>query len=350
MKKISDFNLERKRVLVRCDFNVPLSEEGEILDDFRIKKTIPTIKYLIRKRAKIILMSHLGRPKNREEKYSLKNVQKRLEKLLRKKVKFLRDCIGKEVENEVKKMREKDVILLENLRFHREEKENDIKFAKALAKLGEIYINDAFATCHRAHASIVSVPKFLPAGMGLLLEKEIENLRKITKNPTLPLIAIFGGREGNYKAINKISEKAEFILIGHLINREIEEKKIILKHPRKIIFPIDGIGGKEKNFDIGPKTIALFKEKILRSKTIFWSGPLGQIEERKFQKGTREVAKTIVRSNAFSVAGGGETIQFLHKIRLAKKFDHLSTGGNSMFIFLSGEKLAGIEALQLSWK
>jgi 3-phosphoglycerate kinase len=371
VKTLRDFNLKGKRVLVRCDFNVPLSlpagrqeKRGEIakrtsssslpslppemkvLDDFRIRKTIPTIKYLIKKGAKVVLMSHLGRPEGRQEKYSLKPIAKRLEKLLKKKVKFLDDCIGEKVEKEIEKMKEKDVILLENLRFHKEEEENETEFAKDLSKLGQIYLNDAFAVCHRSHASVVGIPKYLPSGIGLLLEKEIENLKKIIEKPPLPLVAIFGGREANFRVINKISKIAKAILIGFLIKKEIEREKIALKYPKKIIFPIDGVDKKGENFDIGPRTIDIFKKEISKAKTIFWSGPLGKIEEKKFQRGTKEIAKAIIESGAFSVIGGGETIEFLNKIGLAKKFSHLSTGGSAMLAFLAGEKLPGIEALK----
>jgi len=383
MKKITDFNFGGKRVLVRCDFNVPLSQGGEmakkaspsslssftravakredeslassppsetkILDDFRIRKTIPTIKYLIKKGAKVILMSHLGRPEGRQEKYSLKPIAKRLEKLLKKKVKFLDDYIGEKVEKEIEKMKEKDVILLENLRFHKEEKENETEFAKDLSKLGQIYINDAFAVCHRGHASVVGIPKYLPSGIGLLLEKEIENFKKIIEKPPLPLVAIFGGREADFRVINKISKIAKAILIGFLIKKEIEREKIALKYPRKIIFPIDGVDKKGENFDIGPRTIDIFKKEISKAKTIFWSGPLGKIEEKKFQRGTKEIAKAIIESGALSVIGGGETVEFFNKIGLAKKFSHLSTGGSAMLAFLAGEKLPGIEALKMRY-
>ena len=349
VKTLRDFNLKGKRVLVRCDFNVPLSEKGEILDDFRIRKTIPTIKYLIKKGAKVILMSHLGRPEGRQEKYSLKPIAKRLEKLLKKKMKFLDDCIGEKVEKEIEKMKEKDVILLENLRFHKEEKENETEFAKDLSKLGQIYINDAFAVCHRGHASVVGIPKYLPSGIGLLLEKEIENLKKIIEKPLLPLVAIFGGREADFRVINKISKIAKAILIGFLIKKEIEREKIALKYPRKIIFPIDGVDKKGENFDIGPRTIDIFKKEISKAKTIFWSGPLGKIEEKKFQRGTKEIAKAIIESGALSVIGGGETVEFFNKIGLAKKFSHLSTGGSAMLAFLAGEKLPGIEALKMRY-
>ena len=347
IKTLRQFNLKKKKVLVRCDFNVPLNEKGEILDDFRIKKTLPTIEYLIEKGAKIILMSHLGRPLE-NQKYSLKPVAQRLEKLLKKKIGFLEDCVGESGAREVEKMKPGEIVLLENLRFHKEEEKNDKNFAKELAKLGQIFINDAFGASHRAHASIVGIPKFLPSGIGLLLEKEIKSLDKIIKNPKKPLIAIIGGKKVEDKAgvINKISEIADFILIGDLIEKEIDEKKIEIIYPSKIVKPIDGLKKDNTPSDIGPKTINLFKEKIKRAKTIFWSGPLGKIEERNFQAGSKEIAKAIIESKTFSVVGGGETVEFLNKIKIAEKFNHISTGGGAMLEYLSGKKLPGIEVLK----
>lgn len=330
---------------MRCDFNVPLSPKGDILDDFRIKKTIPTVEYLIKKKARVILMSHLGRPGGKVvESLRLNKIQEKLMEYLDLSVVKAKDCIGKEIENWIDQMAPGEILLLENLRFHKEEKTADLNFAEALAKLADIYVNDAFASCHRNHASTSLIPKFLPAAAGLLLEKEIKNLSKIVENPQKPLIAIFGGREGDFKVINKISEKAAWILIGGLIKKEMEVKNIDLENRAKIIGPIDGIDGA----DIGPQTINLFKEKICQAKTIFWSGPLGKIEENQFSKGTEEIAKAIIESGAFSVIGGGETIEFINKIGLTESFSHISTGGSSMLAFLAGEKLPGIEALNRS--
>lgn len=358
MQTLKDFQLKGKRVLVRCDFNVPLSRSGVIVDSFRIKQSIPTIRYLIKGKAKLILISHLGRPEpcqnqgiSNLKQYSLKAVAQRLEKLLNRRVrlaksairvKFLDDCVGAKIKKETEKIKPGEIIFLENLRFYKEEEENEENFAKELASLADIYINNAFSACHRAHASVVGVAKFLPSGAGFLLEKENRILKGIIENPKLPLVAVFGGREGNFKAIDKISEKADFILINWLIEKEIKEKNIKLRYPEKIIKPIDGL---KENLDIGEKTILLFKEKISRAKTIFWSGPLGQIEKSRFSKGTEEIAKTIAESRAFSVAGGGETIGFINKLGLTSKFSYLSTGGNAMLAFLAGEELPGIKAL-----
>jgi len=346
MKTLKDFDFKDKRVLVRCDFNVPLDERGDILDDFRIKQTIPTIQYLIRKGTRIILMSHLGKPKGKLiEILKLDKVQEKLIKYLNLPVIKMNDCIGKEIEKRTKEMKLGQVLLLENLRFHKEEEEGDLNFAKKLAKLGDIFINEAFSACHRPHASIVGVPKYLPSGMGFLLEKEIKNLKKIIEKPTLPLVAIFGGKEGDFKAINKISEVTSSVLIGYLIKKQIEEEKIVLQHPEKIISPVDGIE-ENSNLDIGPKTLEIFNREILKAKTIFWSGPIGKVEEDKYQRGTKEIANSIIKSGAFSVVGGGETVEFLNEAGIIDKFSHVSTGGNAMFSFLAGEELPGIKVLK----
>ena len=344
LKTLKDFSFENKRVLVRCDFNVPLAQKrGIILDDFRIKQTLPTIEYLIEKGAKLLLISHLGRPGGKVvENLRLTPIQNRLMEYLDVQVSKAPDCVGEEIEKWSREMQPGEILLLENLRFHKEEEENNEVFAKELAKLGDIFINDAFSVCDRNHASIVGIPKYLPSGEGFLLEKEVKVLSKIIENPITPLVAIFGGREGDFKAINKISEIANWILIGGLIKKEIEMKNIHLKYPSKIIEPIDNIDGK----DIGPQTINLFKEKISQAKTIFWSGPLGKIEEEEFSKGTKKIAKAIIESKAFSVVGGGETVEFINKIGLAEKLNHVSTGGNAMLVFLAGDKLPGLEALK----
>lgn len=345
MRTLKEFNLQGKRVLLRCDFNVPLSEKGDILDDFRIKKTIPTIEYLLQKRAKIILMSHLGNPKGKVvEALRLTPVQKRLMEYLNIPVIKTLDCLGETTKESAKKIPIGGILLLENLRFHKEEEENDDSFAKSLAKLGDIYINDAFGTCHRNHASIVGIPKYLPSGAGFLLEKEIKTLTKVMENPEKPLVAIIGGAkvETKTKLINKISAVADFVLIGGLIQKEIKEKKISLEHPGKIIGPVDEIEGR----DIGSKTRDIFKEKISLSKTVFFNGVLGQIEKEEFSKGTEDILEAIADSKAFSVIGGGDMTPVILKLGLYNNFNHVSTGGGAMLEFLSGEKLPGIEVLK----
>ena len=328
MRTIRDFDFKNKRVLVRCDFNVPLrsfSEGGEILGDFKIKKTLPTIDYLINAGASgIVLISHLAR------KSSLKPVAKRLEELLGREVKFAEPGY---------------INLLENLRFNKGEENpptgGDDNFAEELAKLGDIFINDAFAVCHRAHASIVGIPKFLPSGMGLLLEKEIKILSRLLENPEKPLVAIIGGAKAQTKVkiIEKLLKIADFVLVGGLLNKEMKEKNIIFENQEKII-------GAGEGLDIPEADLKIFKEKIAKAKTVFWNGPLGKTEDEQFAKGTKEIALAIIESGAFSVAGGGETVEFLNKENLIDKFSYVSTGGGAMMSFLSGDKLPGIEALK----
>lgn len=393
MKTVKNLNVKGKRVLVRCDFNIPLSEQGNILDDFRIKQSIPTIEYLIKKEAKIILISHLDRPTGKEKKYTLRPVSLRLEKLLKRKIKFLDDCIGKKVEKEIEKMKPEKIVLLENLRFHKEEEKNNESFAKELAKLGDFYINNAFGASHRAHASIVRLPKYLPSAAGLLLEKEIKVLSKVFKKPWRPLVIIIGGVKitTKIKVIEQFLKRADHLLLGGeianvilqikgiIVGKPWPEKKEVIKKIEKINLtnpklhlPVDGIISlediekgikegyfrkgaqgtirrEEKVFDIGPETIKVFSEIIKQAKMILWSGPLGMFEEKKFESGTREIAKNIIRNySAFKIAGGGDTISALNKSGLIDKFDHVSTGGGAMLTFLSGEKLPGIEALK-SW-
>lgn len=346
MKTLRDFNFNKKRVLVRCDFNIPIDEKGDILDDFRIEQATPTINFLRQKGARVILMSHLDDPPDEVvESLRLNKIQKRLSDLLGLPVKKTDDCMGKKVEVQALEMKEGEILLLENLRFHREEREGDINFAKELSNLGEIYINEAFSACHRSHASISGVPKFLPHGAGFLLEKEIDYLDRLLKEYKKPLVAIVGGKKVETKAkfINKISEIADTVIISGLIEKEIKEKKIQIKNLQKIVAPIDSVG---QGLDIGPKSINLFREKIIAAETVVWNGPFGKIEDDKFSKGTTEIVKAIIESKVFSVAGGGETVEFIRKLNLFDKFSHISTGGGAMLSYLAGDKLPGIEALK----
>ena len=358
MKLIQDFNVYNKRVLVRCDFNVPLDEKGNILDDFRIRKTLPTIEYLIKNKAKIILISHLGRPVKEMHKkmYSLKSIALRLGQLLNnpKKIIFLKNCIGKENKQIVEKMKLGDIVVLENLRFYKQEIESKLKsadfFTQKLVKLGDIYINDAFAVCHRKHTSIIKIPKYLPSGAGFLMQEELKNLENLKQNCDKPLIMIIGGKKAETKArvINKISNQCDNILIGHLIEKEIKQKKIKIKEKEKIIAPIDAVLYNGKELDIGNETIDLFKEKISKAKTIFWNGQLGMTENEEFANGSLAIAKAIIQSNAYSVAGGGDTIAFLKQHNLRNKFDFISTGGGATLSYLSSEPFPGIQALKTS--
>src|SRR3989344_2156224 len=344
MKNIRDFDIENKKVLVRCDFNVPLDDDGKISDDFRIQKSLSTIRHLVSKKAKIILMSHLGDPDgNRVAMLKLDKVSDRLSELLGASVARADDCIGPEVKKQISQLKQGDVLLLENLRFHKEEQENNLEFAKELSELGEIYINDAFSDSHRTHASIVGIPQYLPHGMGLLLEKEVKNLGKILGDPEKPIVVLVGGVKVATKSafIDKISNIADTILVSGLIQKEILDKKIQFTHPEKIMGPQDNLDEQ----DISGATIAIFKEKISAAKTVVWNGPFGKFEENEYKKGTLAIAKAIIESGAFSVVGGRETIQFLRQEGMLDKFSHVSTGGGAMLDYLSDGQLPGLDAL-----
>src|SRR3989344_4123408 len=371
LKNIKDFHVKGKRILVRCDFNVPLDEKGNIIDDYRIKKGLPTIEYLIKNEAKIILMSHLSptnfRLETKEENiqsaslklvgdkhpenqgfvspnFTLDGVAKKLSEYLSRTVKKTDDCIGEDVLQKVSTLEEGEILLLENLRLHRGEMDNSYEFAKKLSELGDIYINDAFSVCHRVHASIVGLPKILPSGIGLLLQKEIESLDKILKNPTRPMLALVGGIKAETKVnfIGKILKVADYVILSGHIRKEMMEKKLKFRKSKKIISPVDNL----EALDVDEKTIKIFRQKILSAKTILWNGPFGKFEDENYKHGTMEIAKAIIKSWAFSVVGGGETIEFLDRENLIADFGHISTGGGAMLAYLSGEKLPGLEALE----
>lgn len=391
MKTLKDFDVKNKRVLVRCDFNVPLDENGNILDDFRIQQTIPTIEYLIKRGAKIILMSHLGNPAGSvKENLRLTPVQDKLLEYLDVRITKSPDCVGRQAEKWSKEMKPGEILLLENLRFHKEEKENDDKFAKELSKLGDIYINDAFGACHRAHASVALVPKYLPSAAGLLLEKEIKVLSKVLTDPWRPFVAVIGGIKisSKIKVIEQFLKISDHVLLGGdvantvlaakgiLLGKPLPEPEVMKKIERidltnpKLHLPLDGIISlaeikdgfnegyartgaigqvrrEEKAYDIGPETIEVFSNIIKDAKMIILSGPPGMFEQKQFEKGTKEIAKAISKNyNAFKIAGGGETDSALRAFGLRDKFDHVSTGGGAMLGFLAGEKMPGIEALK----
>ena len=380
-----DLRVENKKVLVRCDFNVRISENGEISDDYKIRQTLPTIKYLLTKGAKIILLSHRGRPGGvRDERYTLKPVAQRLSKLLGREVHFLPDCIGDEVRNKVEGLGQGEIVLLENVRFHKEEEKGDIAFARELARLADVYVGDAFAVAHRDHASVSKVPRMIPAGAGFLMEKEIEVLSQISEEPRHPLVVIIGGIKISTKIalIEKFLMKADHLLLGgEIAVALLKAKGIALGGPcleKNVIdrikridltdpslhLPVDAmvclgnleegyirctaIGNvrkEEKVFDLGPETVKLFSQIIKEGKTIFWNGPLGYFEDERFANGSLAIADAIIKSKAFSVAGGGETNDFLARYDLRRWFSYVSTGGGAMLAFLSGETLPGIEAL-----
>ncbi|MDD4625377.1 MAG: phosphoglycerate kinase [Candidatus Paceibacterota bacterium] len=387
MRTIQQIDVRDQKVLVRCDFNVPLDKNGNISDNFRILKTLPTINYLIEKNAKIILISHLGSPKGKDLKYSLRPVARELSRLLGREVLFLKDCIGSEVEKSVGKLEKRQVALLENLRFYNEEKANDPVFAQKLAKLADVFVQDGFAVCHRSHASTVGIPNLLPSAAGMLLEKEFKILSKALEDPYRPLVAIVGGAKisTKIKVIKKFLEKADHLLVGGKIaNTILAVKGICVRDPlpqeaeevlkdveainltdSKLHLPVDGIMSladlnekylrsgavgtvrrEEEIFDVGPETINNFKNVISSAEMVIWNGPLGYSEISPFEKSSLEIAKAIKKSGAFSIIGGGETVEFVTKIGMIEDFNHVSTGGGAMLDFLSGDALPGIEILK----
>jgi len=387
---LKDVDVTGKRVFVRVDYNVPLDEYGNIEDDIRIRETIPTINYLLDKKAKIILASHLGRPKGKPNpKYSLLPVAKRLERLLNKEVKFLPDCVGSAVEEEVFNMKEGDIILLENLRFHPEEENNDPEFAKQLAKLAEIYVIDAFGTCHRKHASVYGVKDFIqPIVMGFLLERELEYFEKALLNPQRPVVAFLGGSKVSSKlgVIKYLIDKVDKIFIGgamaftfikalgynvgsSLVEEEMFEEAIsIIEKAKekevKFYLPVDFVCGQAisdqtavievawqeipkgwMGLDIGHASVILIKEIIKDAQTIVWNGPMGVFEIDKFKMGTFSLAHAIAESPALSIAGGGDTDYAIHKAGVVDKISYISTGGGAFLELLEGKELPCLQAI-----
>lgn len=389
-KTVRDIDVAGKKVLVRCDFNVPLDgETGTITDNRRIRAAIPTIQYLIDHNAKVILCSHLGRPKGEvNSKYSLKPVAEELSKLLGKEVKLAKDVIGEDAQKLTSEIKEGEVVLLENVRFHKEEEKNDPEFAKKLASFAEIYVNDAFGTAHRAHASTAGVADYLPAVSGFLIEKELEFLGSSLENPVRPFVAILGGAKVSDKigVIENLIEKVDTLIIGggmaytfykaqgHHIGTSIcEEDKLdlatsLLKKAEekgvKLLLPVDNHVSSEYSnngedrfvesteipdgfmgLDIGPKTIENFKNAIKNAKTVLWNGPLGVTEFSKFAEGTRAIATALAESDAVTIIGGGDSAAAVEKMGLADKMTHISTGGGASLEFLEGKVLPGIDCL-----
>lgn len=389
-KTLKDIDIRGKKVIVRCDFNVPQDKEGNITDDRRIKGALPTINYLLDNDSKVILMSHLGRPKEGyDEKYSLKPVSKRLSELLGKEVKLAcdKEVVGENAIKLTSNMKEGDVVLLENVRFIKTETKNDIDFAKKLASLADIYVNDAFGTAHRAHSSTAGIAQFLPSVAGFLIEKEITVMSKALENPQRPFIAILGGAKVSDKigVINNLIEKVDGLIIGggmsytflkaqgHSIgNSLIEEDKIeyakeMLKKAEdkgvKIYLPIDHVCAKEfkadaessvfegdikdeyMGLDIGPRTIEKFKEVLGEAKTVIWNGPMGVFEMPAFAVGTKAVAEALSNISGTTIIGGGDSAAAVEKLGYAEKMTHISTGGGASLEFLEGLELPGIAAL-----
>lgn len=389
-KTVKDIDVKGKKVLVRCDFNVPQDENGNITDTRRIVSSLPTIKYLIENGAKVILCSHLGRPKGEVKKeFSLAPVAKELSKELGIEVKLAGDVIGESAKALANSLKEGEVMLLENVRFDAREEKNDPEMAKELASLAEIYVNDAFGTSHRAHASTAGVADYLPAVSGFLIEKELDFMGDALENPTRPFVAILGGKKVSDKigVINALLEKVDTLMIGGAMaytffkaqgygvgNSICELDKLDLalelmekakQKGVKMMLPVDTKLGKEfdkdtesktvkaseipdgwEGFDIGEETIKLYKEELKNAKTIVWNGPLGLFEFDQFAVGTNEIAKTLAEVDAVTIIGGGDSAAAIEKAGLADKMTHISTGGGASLEFLEGKKLPGIECLQ----
>ncbi|MBR3002334.1 MAG: phosphoglycerate kinase [Clostridia bacterium] len=389
-KTVKDIDLKGKKVLVRCDFNVPMDENQNITDTTRIIAAIPTIKYLLENNCAIILCSHLGRPKGEfKPEFSLKPVAKELSKILGKEVIMAEDVIGEDAKAKAAALKSGELMLLENVRFHREETDNDENFAKELASMAEIYVNDAFGAAHRAHSSTAGVAQFLPAVSGFLIEKELECLGDAVNNPERPFVAILGGAKVSDKigVIDSLLEKVDTLLIGggmaytffkaqgyEVGNSICELDKLDLAKQAmekakakgvKLILPVDTKIGKEfkpdtesktvswteipadwEGFDIGEETIKIFSEEIKKAKTVIWNGPLGLFEFPQFSVGTNSIARLLATIDAKTIIGGGDSASAVKNAGLADKMTHISTGGGASLEFLEGKKLPGIECLQ----
>ncbi len=387
---VKDVSVEGKKVFLRVDFNVPLSSKGEVLDDFKIRASLPTIKYLLEKGARLILASHLGRPKGKVvEELRMAPVVKQLSRLLGREVFSVREVVGSEVEKAIDSLPSEGVLLLENLRFEPGEEKNDPDLAAAYARMADLFVNDAFGTAHRAHASNCGISAFLPAVAGLLMDRELLYLSKSRENPSRPVTAILGGKKVADKigVIRFFMEQADYLLLGGAMANTFlraqgfsmgrslyEEDKLgvaeeILQDSgskkAKILFPLDVIiteelrsgatfrvaGTKEipegwSAVDLGPQTVQLFKDTIVASRTVIWNGPLGAYEFPPFNKGTEEVARAIAFSKAESIIGGGDIVAALQDLDIAEKFTHLSTGGGAVLKFWEGKTLPGLEALR----
>lgn len=380
VRSVKDLLLDSKRVLMRVDFNVPFNKSGQITDDTRIKAALPTIRYILDQGCSLVLISHLGRPQSKSPDLSLNPVSTRLSELLGKPVQFINDCEGVDVEKKVSQLQKGDVLLLENLRFctAEENPESDLTFAQKLAGYGEVYIDDAFGSAHRAHSSISEVPKYFKGarGVGFLMEKELQFLGKSLRSPKRPFVAILGGSKISTKLgiLKSLSEKADRVLVGGAmaftllkakgkkIGASLVEEGVEVFKSEKFVLPLDFVCEKEgelkifdvesgidegwKGFDIGPKTIEIFINEIKLAKTIFWNGPLGMFEDERFSKGTTQILKAVANSESLSIVGGGDSLAAVHKSGLAEKFSHLSTGGGASLEFIEFGSLPGIEALK----
>ena len=389
-KTVRDIEVKGKKVLVRCDFNVPQLEDGTITDNRRIVAALETINYLLDNNAKVIICSHLGRPKGEFKKeFSLKPIADELAKLLGKEVKLAKDVIGESATELTSNMKEGEIVLLENVRFHREETDNDPEFAKKLASFAEVYVNDAFGTAHRAHASTAGVANYLPAVSGFLIEKEINFMGNALENPERPFMAILGGKKVSDKigVIEALLEKVDTLLIGGAMAYtffksmgygvgdsiceldKLDLAQEIMQKAKdkgvKLMLPVDTKVGKEfkpdteskivkyteipdgwEGFDIGTETIKMYVEELKKAKTVVWNGPLGLSEFEQFAAGTDTIAKVLAESDAITIIGGGDSAAAIERMGIGDKFSHISTGGGASLEFLEGKKLPGIECLE----
>lgn len=391
-KTVQDFNVKGAKVLVRCDFNVPMDKEGNITDDRRIKGALPTITYLLEQGAAVILMSHFGRPKGEANpKYSLAPVAKRLSELLQQEVIFADDdqVVGEKTKAMAAELKAGSVMLLQNVRFRKEEEKNDPSFSKELAGLGDLFINDAFGTSHRAHSSTAGIASYLPSGMGFLIATELNFMGKALENPERPFVAILGGAKVSDKigVIQNLLDKVDALLIGggmaytflkaqgYEIGKSLlEEDKISLalnliegakEKGVELLLPVDTVVAKEfaadaehktvsieeipaewLGVDIGPKTVALYASKIKEAKTVVWNGPMGVFEMPAFAVGTKEVARALGDCNGVTIIGGGDSAAAVEQLGFADKMSHISTGGGASLEFLEGKVLPGIDVLE----
>jgi phosphoglycerate kinase len=389
-KTIEKVDLKGKRVFIRADFNVPLDENGNITDDGRIRSTLPTINYALDAGAKVILASHLGRPKGKPSpKYSLAPVALRLNRLLNKEVRFAKDCIGPEVEHLVAGMRPGDVLLLENLRFHTEEEKNDDGFARALAAFSDVYVNDAFGTAHRAHASTFGITRHVKQAVaGFLMKKEIEYLQKTVANPVRPFVAILGGAKvsGKIGVIENLKDKVDKVIVGgamaftfnkawgdevgnSLVEQDMLTTAMSIRNSArekgvKFYLPVDFVVAENMNdgaetkivtsqeipkgwvgLDIGPATVRLFTEAIQDAKTIIWNGPMGMFEKDAYSRGTFAIARAVADAYATTIVGGGDTDVAVHRAGVSDSITFISTGGGASLELLEGKELPGLAAL-----
>jgi phosphoglycerate kinase len=384
---IKNIDVENKKVLVRVDFNVPLDEDGNVKDNERIIAVLPTIKFLLKKNAKIILMSHLGRPEGKViEKLRMDEVAKKLSELLDKEVIKLDDCIGKQVKERINTIKNQEIVMLENLRFHAEEEKNDEKFAKGLASLADVYIDDAFSNSHRNHASMTAITRFLPSYAGFSFEREMTVLTRIIHNPKKPFIVIIGGaKPDKIDVIRNLLNIADKIIIGGVLANtflkamganigkskfdpgSLNDAKILLAQSKgRIVLPIDAFVAKsiEKGEnsrisridkingymigDIGPETVELYKKTLKHANTVVWSGPLGAFEYEKFEEGTHEIALFLSGLKTKVIIGGGDSAAAIKQLGLESNITYTSTAGGAFLQFLSGKKLPAVKALEES--